>query len=121
MVQYGVPNEYMYYFVSESELWANVFLAETGILGFLKSMFGSINRRASINGLIEINGLIDENAIFEVAITSAFRRVERRDRRRSKAENLNFPTAPISSFNSSKRGSYGAFKIWSSPDPSINR
>ena len=37
------------------------------------------------------------------------RRVERQDRRRSKAENEGFPTAPVSSLNSSNCERYGTF------------
>ena len=62
---------------------------------------------------------------FETAVTFAFRGVRRRDWCRSKAENVSFPTTPLSFFNSSISGSYGAFygafKIGSFPDPSINR
>ena len=46
---------------------------------------------------------------FEGAVTFAIRRVERRDRRRSKAENEGFLTAPVSALNSSNCERYGAF------------
>ena len=54
----------------------------------------------------EIQALL---ANFEGAVTSVIRRVERQDRRRSKAENEGFPTAPVWFLNSSNRERYGAF------------
>ena len=57
----------------------------------------------------EIQALLSN---FEGAVTSAIRRVERRDRYRSKAENERFPTAPVSSLDSSNWERYEmVFKI----------